>query len=173
MYRIPRRFHIVRNAGNTYYHKLKQIMVLNCNDALYGLAIVVRCPNLAKFKSLPDVTFVKRRLDISSPTFYTGECGIQQEEFFIAPRGLQLLLAIGYVDTNNWGDVFKVGNGNISNEHTVFQYTGGRIVAGISVLSQGNMIWMTFTSDGYHNDWYYRRGLSGYVKAVNMTIDGK
>ncbi|XP_071830018.1 uncharacterized protein [Apostichopus japonicus] len=116
---------------------------------------------------LYDVTFVKRRLDISSPTYYTGECGIQQEEFFIAPRGLQLLLAIDYVDTDHWGDVLKVGNGNISNEHTIFQYTGGRIVAGISVLSQGNMIWMTFTSDGY-----YGRGLSGYVQAVNMTNDG-
>lgn len=130
-------------------------------------------PIWQSFNPFPDVTFVIRSLDISSPTFYTGECGIQQEEFFVAPRGLQLLLTIDYVNTDNWGDVLKVGNGNISNEHTIFQYTGGRIVAGISVLSQGNMIWMTFTSDEYSYDWFDSRGVSGYVKAVNMTIDGK
>lgn len=102
--------------------------------------------------------------------YHTGQhqCRLIQTEVFITSDELKLLLTIKYISSDYEG--LSVGNGNISNERNVLNYPEG-IANGneIKVLSDGNMMWLTLTSNDYYNYGYYL----GYVEAVNMTIDGK
>lgn len=80
-----------------------------------------------------------------------------------------MLLTIEYLFTEYNFDRLRVGNGNITNERNILQYSGGPFVDEIRVLSEGNVMWLTFTSDSYNQ----YRGFSGFIEAVHMTIDGK
>lgn len=97
-------------------------------------------------------------------------CNFKQERVFIAPEGHVLLLVVDSLDISG-GDTFRVGNGNITNEYTILDYTNvyQRFDDEITVLSEGRMMWLIFSYSGIVDDSYF----SGTVEPEIMTIDGK
>lgn len=79
-----------------------------------------------------------------------------------------MLLTIEYMSIAG-GDNLRVGNGNISSERNILEYQQGDFSDEIRVLSEENIMWLTFTSDDYDNYALF----SGFIEAVNMTKDGK
>lgn len=79
-----------------------------------------------------------------------------------------MLLTIEYMSIAG-GDNLRVGNGNISSERNILEYQQGDFSDEIRVLSEENIMWLTFTSDDYDNYGLF----SGFIEAVNMTMDGK
>lgn len=100
---------------------------------------------------------------------YDGDnrsCGIQQE-VFIAPEGLELLLNIDYLNMQFQGDMLSIGNGNILHERILLEYSNGAFLSEIRVLSDGGVMWISvLLGDEYSS-------FGGYVEVVNMTIEGK
>ncbi|PIK59213.1 hypothetical protein BSL78_03852 [Apostichopus japonicus] len=118
--------------------------------------------------TLDDVYNVTARHNVTSHNYDTGSysCNLHQEEVYIAPDGLHLLLTIEYFNTD-YGDYLRVGNGNVTNERYVLLYDQGSFDNEIRILSEENVMWLTFTSDNYYN----YGGFSGFVEPVNMTLD--
>lgn len=110
------------------------------------------------------------RRNITSLNFHDEwlRCNIHQEEIFVAPEGLNIFLVIEYF--NSYGNVLKIGNGNITLQDNIVEFRGGDFVDEIRILSDDNVMWLTFTLDEYN---YYGQGFSGYVETVNTTLDGK
>lgn len=79
-----------------------------------------------------------------------------------------MLLTIDYLDTGDIYDFLKVGNGNITDERNVLQYSGGPHVDEIRVLSEGSVMWLSFES----NEYYYQEGFTGFVEAVDINVEG-
>lgn len=97
-------------------------------------------------------------------------CTFKQEMVFIAPEGHVLLLVVDYLYQSE-GDTFRVGNGNITNQHTILDYTNVYQIFDdeITVLSEGRMMWLIFTYSGIVDGQYF----TGTVEPEIMTIDGK
>ncbi|PIK59214.1 hypothetical protein BSL78_03853 [Apostichopus japonicus] len=92
-------------------------------------------------------------------------CKLQQEEFFIAPDGHNILLTIEYLFTEELYDVLRIGNGNDIKQGLLREYSGGPFIHEIEILSEGTMMWLTLIADGSINSIGFR----GFVKSVNAT----
>ncbi|XP_071829991.1 uncharacterized protein [Apostichopus japonicus] len=121
--------------------------------------------------SLAETTYVNTSYNVSSYMFDSGgyPCKLQQEEFFIAPDGLNILLTIEYLFTEELYDVLRIGNGNDIRQGLLREYSGGPFVNEIEILSEGTMMWLTLIADGSVNSIGFR----GFVKSVNATADSK
>ncbi|XP_071829988.1 uncharacterized protein [Apostichopus japonicus] len=121
--------------------------------------------------SLSETTYVNTSYNVSSYMFDSGgyPCKLQQEEFFIAPDGLNILLTIEYLFTEELYDVLRIGNGNDIRQGLLREYSGGPFVNEIEILSEGTMMWLTLLADGSVNSIGFR----GFVKSVNATADSK
>ncbi|PIK41197.1 putative CUB and sushi domain-containing protein 1-like, partial [Apostichopus japonicus] len=119
--------------------------------------------------SLSETTYVNTSYNVSSYMFDSGgyPCKLQQEEFFIAPDGLNILLTIEYLFTEELYDVLRIGNGNDIRQGLLREYSGGPFVNEIEILSEGTMMWLTLLADGSVNSIGFR----GFVKSVNATAD--
>lgn len=118
-----------------------------------------------------DTKNVTTRLNVTSCGFNTEEypCNLQQTEIFIAPDGLHVLLTISYLLIWDSDDILTIGNGITTDSGHILSLSGGSHPVELKVLSEGNEMWLTFTSDRSYN----YGGFSGFVEPVNMTLDGK
>lgn len=94
-------------------------------------------------------------------------CNLQQEEIFVAPIGWKILLTITFIHTEELYDVLKIGYGDNPMTGKVAEYSGGPLNE-IKILSEGNKLWLTFTSDGSVN----LEGFTGIVQPINGSANG-
>lgn len=87
---------------------------------------------------------------------------------FIAPEGMHVLINIDFIRTERGYDYLEIGNGNITNQESVLQFSGGPFVDEIKVVSEGNQMWLTFTTDETDN----YQGFRGFAEPVNFTTNG-
>ncbi|XP_071829391.1 scavenger receptor cysteine-rich domain-containing protein DMBT1-like isoform X12 [Apostichopus japonicus] len=116
-----------------------------------------------------EVITLESRYNFNSVNFdnYQYPNNLRQEMIFIAPEGMHVLINIDFIRTERGFDYLIIGNGNITNQESVLQFSGGPFVDEIKVVSEGNQMWLTFTTDDIVN----YQGFRGFAEPVNFTTN--